>query len=221
MKRKTILIAETNNLLEEKIIKTLKVLENEVIMLKEHPKNSQELLENIIEYKPDIVITNEKKKDYPATDAIQKIQSDLEIYQPTFIILSAYEDMDIVCKEKEIMAYYIKKPFEDKDLVECIRAINQNTILYDNKKVKLLKGINLSEKNREFVTNIIIHNEKLFMNNQEYKAINKRLSDIVEEIDKKLPSTQKLFKEYDRLLSKCYGYENCFLYQFLIHNLQK
>lgn len=220
MKRKTILVAETNNILAERISKTLESFEDEIIILKQRPEDSKELERCIITYKPDIVLTNEKKKDFPATDVINKIQSDLEIYQPIFIILSAFDDMDIVCRKKEIMTYYIKKPFQDQDIVECIKAILNNTIL-ENKEVHFIRGVNFSSKNVEYIAHLIEDNEKIYMENPTYKKLGEEMSIINSKIEKKLPTTQKLFKEFASALYSSYDYEMLFLYQYLLYNLKK
>lgn len=220
MKRKTILVAETNNILAERIGKTLESFEDEIIILKQRPEDSKELERCIITYKPDIVLTNEKKKDFPATDVINKIQSDLEIYQPIFIILSAFDDMDIVCRKKEIMTYYIKKPFQDQDIVECIKAILNNTIL-ENKEVHFIRGVNFSSKNVEYIAHLIEDNEKIYMENPTYKKLGEEMSKINSKIEKKLPTTQKLFKEFASALYSSYDYEMLFLYQYLLYNLKK
>lgn len=220
MRRKTILIAETNNILAERISKILVSFEDEIIILEQRPEDSKELQNCIITYKPDIVITNEKKKDYPATDVINNIQSDLEIYQPIFIILSAFDDMDIVCRKKEIMSYYIKKPFKDEDIVECVKAILNNTIL-ENKEVQFIRGVNFSSKNVEYIAHLIQDNEKIYMENPTYKKLGEEMSKINSKIEKRLPTTQKLFKDFASALYSSYDYEMIFLYQYMLYSLRK
>ena len=68
MNRKTILIAETNEIIAKSIIRILQEFKDSLIVLANRPENSKELLNDIYTLKPDIVITNKKKKDYPATD---------------------------------------------------------------------------------------------------------------------------------------------------------
>lgn len=221
MKRKTILIAETNAFFDEKIRKLLKRYEDCTIVLNNKPENSKQLLEDIYTYKPDIVITNEKKKDFPATDVINKIQSDLSVFQPTFIIVSAFDDIELVCKNKEIMAYYIRKPFKDNDLLECINATLSNERLKNNENVFFIDQMNFSNKNIEYITNIIINNERYFKDNKEYDRLGKQISDINKKLEMKLPNTQKLFREFAEVLYKSYDYEMCFLYQYLMRNFKK
>lgn len=125
MERKTMIIAETNKP-QDKFIKDALIRSNiDVDILESDPLNSEEMKEAIIELKPDIVITNERKKDKPATDVIREIQSDKTIKQPIFILVSGYasNDIDNILNKKKITSYSIAKPYNYNELAFKVKSI--------------------------------------------------------------------------------------------------
>lgn len=223
MIKKTILIAETNEKMSNEIINILEKMKDDIIILDTKPKTSVNLYENIIAYKPDIVITNENKEDFPATDVIQKIQSNLNIYQPEFIIISNVGEIEKVCRKKCIIAYYIKKPFEYKDIVECIQAIVSKIRTVISKNIKLQVNYNYSKENLEFIDEFIENNEKYY-NKNEYILFLTKQYDLFDKIEKAFwnnPSkdVENAINEFDKYKDKVFNYRLCFLYQNLIHNL--
>ena len=125
MERKTILIAETNKP-QDKFIKDALIINNvDMDILESDPLNSEEMKEAIIELKPDIVITNERKRDKPATDIIREIQSNKTVKQPIFILVSGYTKNEIkyLLENKNIIAYSISKPYNYDELANNIRKI--------------------------------------------------------------------------------------------------
>ena len=99
--------------------------------------NSENMKEAIIKYKPDIVLTNEMKKDKPATDIIKEIQDDITQFQPIFIIHSGYPTFDIerTCSQKGIHAYSYFILDKEIDLAVEIRKIA------NGKQTKLTKHL--------------------------------------------------------------------------------
>ena len=77
MEKKTILIANTHKEQGEFLKKALEQNNIDIDVLNVETTNSENMKEAIIKYKPDIVLTNEMKKDKPATDIIKEIQDDI------------------------------------------------------------------------------------------------------------------------------------------------
>lgn len=125
MERKTILIAETNKP-QDKFIKDALLRNNiDVEILDGNPLNSEEMKRLILELKPDIVVTNERKRDKPASDIICEIQKNKNVKQPIFILVSAYQssDMEYTINNKGIEVYTIFKPYDFNDLANYIKNI--------------------------------------------------------------------------------------------------
>lgn len=125
MEKKKILIAETNKPQDKFIKDALLKNDVDVKILDEDPINSEEMKEMILSLKPDIVITNERKRDKPASDVICEIQKDKNVKQPIFILVSAYQstDMEYTINNKGIEVYIIFKPYDFDDLANYIKNI--------------------------------------------------------------------------------------------------
>lgn len=125
MEKKKILIAETNKPQDKFIKDALLKNDVDVKILDEDPINSEEMKEMILSLKPDIVITNERKRDKPASDVICEIQKDKNVKQPIFILVSAYQSTDIeyTINNKGIEVYIIFKPYDFDDLANYIKNI--------------------------------------------------------------------------------------------------
>lgn len=125
MEKKTLLIAETNKPQDELIKKALLKNNIEIEILDRVTKNSEEMKTAILELNPDIVITNEVKKDKPATDIIQEIQTNQKIKQPVFIITTAYSEMEMkqILAMKNIVAYIMLKPYDFNELANNVDNI--------------------------------------------------------------------------------------------------
>lgn len=125
MENKTILIAETNKP-QDKFIEDALIRNNVPIEIFDvKPSNSDELKTAIISLKPDIVITNERKKDRPATDVIYEIQKDKNIKQPIIILISGYikEDINYIINSKQINVHTFFKPYDFNNLAKYIKNI--------------------------------------------------------------------------------------------------
>ena len=99
-----ILIAETHKEQFYFIQKSLSSLSDKITILYTYVKDSNEMYNSIINDKPDIIITNERKRDTPATDIIKKVQKNHNIKQPFFIIISGYPDIIHTVNSKNIVA---------------------------------------------------------------------------------------------------------------------
>ena len=114
---KKVIIAEPNipilNHLERKI------KECGHIMLVATVKNGKELYEKILEYKPDIVVTDEEMEILKGTDVLEKVQ-ELED-KPEFIFATATYIPDIY---EKLLKYHVRryfmKPYNMDDLIEEI-----------------------------------------------------------------------------------------------------
>lgn len=136
MEEKTILIAETNKQ-QDKLIRDALIKNNvNVKILDEDPINSEEMKAIIISLKPDIIITNERKKDKPASDVICEIQKDKDAKQPIFILVSGYQkvDMEYTINYKGINVYTIYKPYDFDDLTNYVKDLVENS--FENEETK-------------------------------------------------------------------------------------
>ena len=101
-------------------------LSDKITILDSYVKDSNEMYNSIINDKPDIIITNERKPDTPATDIIKKVQSTHNIKQPFFIIISGYPDIVHTINLKNIVAKCIVKPFDYDILPKIIENYISN-----------------------------------------------------------------------------------------------
>lgn len=121
-----ILIAETHKEQFYFIQKALSSLSDKITILDTYVKDSNEMYNSIINDKPDIIITNERKRDTPATDIIKKVQKNHNIKQPFFIIISGYPDIIHTVNSKNIVAKCIIKPFDYAILPKIIENYISN-----------------------------------------------------------------------------------------------
>ena len=138
MEKKKILIAETNKP-QDKFIKDALIRNHiDIEILDGDPLNSEEMKDLILKLKPDIVITNERKKDRLASDVIYEIQQDKTVKQPIFILVSGYQrtDMEYEINNKRIRAYTIYKPYDFDELANYIKNIvkesTENKVMNDD-----------------------------------------------------------------------------------------
>ena len=229
MERKKILIAETNKP-QDKFIKDA-IINNgaNVEILDEEPINSEEMKEVILRLEPDIVITNERKIDRPASDIIKEIQESRSIKQPIFILVSGYsaEDMNYVLAEKEIDVCTISKPYNFDNLANCIKIIvNQSTNnievkddfykkwqekYYNKRFIEIEKY--LAEEDFDLFNKLGIEVENKIYTEYEFELLNmdllayyddpdEYLSEDEKEYQKSLDDTNVSREEYNKLLDK-------------------
>lgn len=229
MGRKRILIAETNKP-QDKFIKDALIKNGvNVEILDEEPINSEEMKEIILRLEPDIVITNEKKIDKPASDIIKEIQGSRSIKQPIFILVSGYgaEDMNYVLTEKEIDVCTITKPYNFDNLANCIKTIVNQSIsnieveddfykkweekYYNKRFIEIEKY--LTEEDFDLFNKLGIEVEKKIYTEYEFGLLNMDLlayyddpemdlSDEEKKFQKSLEGTNVSREEYNEVLNR-------------------
>ena len=226
MEKKTILIAETNKP-QDKFIKDALMKSNiNIEILDADPLNSEEMKDAILTLKPDIVITNERKKDKPASDVIQEIQENKTLKQPIFIVVSAYEsgEMKYTLYQKGIVAYTIYKPYDFNDLANCIKSILNDGIemkddwyenwkerYYNKRFIEIEKY--LTKSDFDLFDNLGIKVEKKIYTEYEFELLNmdllayyddpeQDLSEEEKQYQKSLDGTNVSREEYNKLLEK-------------------
>lgn len=207
--KKRILLAETHLELNNSIREFISKIKN-IEILNETPINSEEMKKQIELLQPDIVITNEEKEDIPATSVIKEIQDDLRQFQPKFIIISGYDEIPFICKEKEISAYFVLKPF---DFLKFTKMLND--IVNGRPCEKYYQNYNYSQKNLKIVEQLVCDNCKYFCHNQKYVEINKEIDNIIESSPFWLKDK---IRHLDQLIQKSNTYEKLFLYQYMKNN---
>ncbi len=220
-----ILIAETNKP-QDKFIKDSLIRNNvNVEILKADPKNSMEMKEIIIREKPDLVITNEKKSDMPASDVIREIQKNSTIKQPIFILVSGYTklDMEYIIKKNEIEVQPVYKPYDFDELANYINNLiinksNNNDFYekwkekyYNKKYIEIDKY--LTELDFDALTKLGIRAKKKIYTEHEFEVLKmdllayyddpeEDLSEEEKQYQKSLENTNVSREEYNKLLDK-------------------
>lgn len=211
MKEKTILIAETNKP-QDKFIRDALIKNNvNVKILDEDPINSEEMKAIIISLKPDIVITNERKKDKPASDVICKIQKDKDLKQPIFILVSGYQkvDMEYTINYKGINVYTIYKPYDFDDLANCVRELVENSFendetnddfykkwkekYYNKRYIEIEKY--LTEFDFDILTKLRIKVEKKIYTEHEFEVMNMSLLEYYDDPEEDLSEEEKQYQK--------------------------
>lgn len=229
MKKKKILIAETNKP-QDKFIKDALLRNNKDIeILDENPLNSEEMKAIIISLKPDIVITNERKKDKPASDVICEIQKDKDVKQPIFILVSGYQkvDMEYTINYKGIDVYTIYKPYDFDDLANYVKELAENSFenektkddfyekwkekYYNKKYIEIEKY--LTEFDFDIITKLGIEVKKKIYTEHEFEVLNMNLLEYYDDPEEDLSEEEKQYQkslegtnvsrvDYNKLLNK-------------------
>lgn len=211
MKEKTILIAETNKP-QDKFIRDALIKNNvNVKILDEDPINSEEMKAIIISLKPDTVITNERKKDKPASDVICKIQKDKDLKQPIFILVSGYQkvDMEYTINYKGINVYTIYKPYDFDDLANYVKELVENSFeneetkddfyekwkekYYNKKYIEIEKY--LTEFDFDIITKLGIEIEKKIYTEHEFEVLNMNLLEYYDDPEEDLSEEEKQYQK--------------------------
>lgn len=218
MKKKTILIAETHKEQAE-FIKNALIRNNiEIEVLNIEPNNSEDMKEAIIDLEPDIVFTNEKKSDKPATDVIKEIQGDIRKKQPIFIISSAFseDDIELLCRKKGICAYLSSKPSDANILAKVIGKIANGEEVTELHKYLYY---NFSKENLDIVSQFMINNASSYAFNSTYKEISNELSELHKDLLKAPRRVREKIKRFEYLQNMNNMYENAFIYQYFNNKL--
>lgn len=221
-----ILIAETNKP-QDKFIKDSLIRNNvNVEILNDDPKNSKEMKEVIIREKPDLVITNEKKSDIPASDMIKEIQQDNTIKQPIFILVSGYTkvDMEYIIKKNEIDVHPVYKPYDFDEFANYINSLivkksdNDDDFYerwkekyYNKRYIDIMKYFD--SKDIDIINKLGIKVESKLYTEHEFEILNmdylayyddpeEELSEEEKEFQKSLEGTNVSREDYNKLLEK-------------------
>lgn len=219
MKNKTILIAETHKGQAAFIKEAIEKNKINITVMNIETNNSEDMKNAIIDYKPDIVFTNEVKSDRPATDVIKEIQSDISKFQPIFIINSGYStnDIELLCCEKGIYAYSSTKPTNYEELATEIGKIANNK----TSALHLHQYRNFSKENLDIVSTFMEKQSSNYIYNKEYKNINHELSQLHKELSKMPKKFRERFNKFEYLYEMNSLYENCFIYQYFNSKIHK
>lgn len=229
MEKKKILIAETNKPQDIFIRDALTRNNINIEIVDEEPSNSEEMKEIILRIKPDIVITNERKKDKPASDVIFEIQRDKTTKHPIFILVSGFQKTDIeyTIKKKGIDVYTIYKPYDFDELANYIKNILKDKLddnemndnfyekwkekYYNKRFIEIEKY--LTEKDFEIFNKLAIKVERKLYTEHEFELLNMNLLAYYDDPEEYLSEEEKQFQkslegtnvskvEYNRLLEK-------------------
>lgn len=219
MEKKTILIANTHKEQVEFLKKALEQNNIDIDVLNVETTNSENMKEAIIKYKPDIVLTNEMKKDKPATDIIKEIQDDITQFQPIFIIHSGYPTFDIerTCSQKGIHAYSYFILDKEIDLAVEIGKIA------NGKQTKLTKHLyySFSESNVNVAIEIMNKNPMQYISDKNYKEVNNELAELFSDLCKMPKRYREKFRRYAQLQLKNNMFECSYIYQILKDKMNK
>ena len=219
MEKKTILIANTHKEQVEFLKKALEQNKIDIDVLNVETTNSENMKEAIIKYKPDIVLTNEMKKDKPATDIIKEIQDDITQFQPIFIIHSGYPTFDIerTCSQKGIHAYSYFILDKEIDLAVEIGKIA------NGKQTKLTKHLyySFSDSNVNVAIEIMNKNPMQYISDENYKEVNNELAELFSDLCKMPKKYREKFRRYAQLQLKNNMFECSYIYQILKDKMNK
>lgn len=211
MEKKKILIAETNKP-QDKFIKDALLRNNiDIEILDENPLDSEEMKRVILKLKPDIVITNERKKDKPASDVIYEIQKDKDLKQLIFILVSGYQkiDMEYTVNYKGIDVYTIYKPYDFDDLANYVKKLLENSSVneetkddfyekwkekyYNKKYIEIEKY--LTEFDFDILTKLGIRAEKKIYTEHKFEVLNMNLLEYYDDPEEDLSEEEKQYQK--------------------------
>jgi two-component system response regulator YesN len=116
-----ILIAEDEDIIRKGLVFTIDWLSMDCVVVAE-AVDGEDGLEKIIEYKPDVVITDIKM---PKLDGIEMVRLGLEHVKFKCIILTSYTEFDYAKKAIELKAYdYLVKPIDENKMIEVIQGLH-------------------------------------------------------------------------------------------------
>ncbi len=118
-----ILIAEDEDIIRKGLVFTIDWLSMDCVVVAE-AVDGEEGLQKIIEYKPDVVITDIKM---PKLDGIEMVRRGLEQVKFKSIILTSYTEFEYAKKAIELKAYdYLVKPIDENKIVEVIQSLHDH-----------------------------------------------------------------------------------------------
>ncbi len=116
-----ILIAEDEDIIRKGLVFTIDWLSMDCVVVAE-AVDGEDGLQKILEYKPDVVITDIKM---PKMDGIEMVKQGLEHVKFKSIILTSYTEFEYAKKAIELKAYdYLVKPIDENKIIEVIQGLH-------------------------------------------------------------------------------------------------
>jgi two-component system response regulator YesN len=116
-----ILIVEDEDIIRKGLVFTIDWLSMDCVVVAE-AVDGEDGLQKIIEYKPDVVITDIKM---PKLDGIEMVRLGLEHVKFKSIILTSYTEFEYAKKAIELKAYdYLVKPIDENKIIEVIQGLH-------------------------------------------------------------------------------------------------
>ncbi len=117
-----ILIAEDEDIIRKGLVFTIDWLSMDCVVVAE-AANGEDGLQKILEFKPDVVITDIKM---PKMDGIEMLRKAIPYVKFKSIILTSYAEFDYAKKAIELKAHeYLVKPIDEEKLALIIHEIHQ------------------------------------------------------------------------------------------------
>ncbi|QBE97255.1 putative response regulatory protein [Blautia producta] len=119
-------------------------------------RNPRKAVDEILEKRPDIVITDIRMKQMTGLDLIQEVNGRAE-KKCLWIVISAYRDFEYAQKACELGAFtYLLKPIEDSKLEEAVQSAAK-TIRQNRKSRKILQDYeHFIENNKKVFENYMV-----------------------------------------------------------------
>lgn len=128
-----IIIVEDEEFIRKGLVYTIDWLNMGCVVVAD-ASDGQEGLEKIIEYQPDVVITDIRM---PKMDGIEMVRRALEHVNFTCIILTSYAEFDYAKKAIELRVFeYLVKPVDEDEIKKTMEALHND--LNQKKQVKLM-----------------------------------------------------------------------------------
>ncbi len=116
-----VLIAEDEDIIRKGLVFTIDWLSMDCVVVAE-AANGEEGLQKIIEYKPDVVITDIKM---PKLDGIEMVRQGLEYVKFKSVFLTSYAEFEYAKRAIALKAYeYLLKPIDENKIIEVIQQIH-------------------------------------------------------------------------------------------------
>lgn len=129
-----VLIAEDEDIIRKGLMYTIDWLSMDCVIVAE-AADGEEGLQKIMEYKPDVVITDIKM---PKMDGIEMIRRALEHVKFESILLTSYAEFEYAKRAIELKAYeYLLKPIDEDKIMEVMQALHDKLDM--NKEAEFVK----------------------------------------------------------------------------------
>lgn len=203
MRKARIIVANGNNYIADLQVKFMK--KNKNIEILGIATNSQEEIELIEKYKPDIVITNivRKNEDINGWDIIKKYENNEEI---KFILITALKIQDILAENNGIIPNniikYINIPFD------------WNKLYIEIEKALICISYKLTEENDKLLNDY--YNKKIVNIKKELNEADRK---ILKQIDINLKNKKYTKYEFDKIIQQLNVY--CQIYKGSKYNILK